>query len=130
MLRKILTTLLLTAITFPSLAEPSFTVNKVTKTASINNLDKVVEGCESGKGFFTIDGFQYSESGNTIDLIKFKSLSNEIFAIPTGFDKLSKVDKQDTQKILKKGQSAFVEYVVCGSGGFMSLMNLSIPAGK
>jgi hypothetical protein len=130
MLKKIAATLLLTFTAFSSFADPSFAINDVTNTANIENLDKVVEGCESGKGFFKIDGFQYSQSGNTIDLIKFKSLDNQIFAIPTGFDKLSKVDKQDTQKILKEGQPAFVEYVVCGSGGFMSLMNLSVPYQK
>ncbi|PHM30033.1 hypothetical protein [Xenorhabdus innexi] len=130
MLRKIAIALLFTFVTLPSFAEPSFTVDEITKTASVDNLDKVVEGCESGEGFFSIDGFQYSESGNTIDLIKFKSSDDKIFAIPTGFDKLSNADKQSVQKILKKGQLSFAKYAVCGSGGFMSLISLNVPLKK
>ena len=105
-------------------AAPKFNVDMVTQTVSIVDLDEVLQGCELHKGTFTIVGTQYSESGNTISLIKFKRNDGQVFAMPTGFDKLSNVDKDHAQKIIDEGTPYFIEFSVCGSGGFMQLINL------
>lgn len=109
---------------FSVLAIPKFNVDMVTQTVSVVDLDEVLQGCELHKGTFTVAGTQYSESGNTISLIKFKRNDGQIFAMPTGFDKLSNADKDNAQKIIEDGSPYFIEFSVCGSGGFMQLINL------
>jgi len=121
---RIVIPVFLLLFSLPALAEPKFEVDMVTQTVSVVGLEEVLQGCELHKGTFTVAGTQYSESGNTISLIKFKRNDGQILAIPTGFEQLSNVDKDRAQKVIEEGAQYFIEFSSCGSGGFMRLINL------
>lgn len=109
--------------------EPNVYKDQVAVTGGIKNLTQILEGCEAHSGLFKAKTFQYSDSGRTIKLIQFVRGDGEVFAIPTNFEKLTKAQYSDAQGMLHEGQKYWISFSVCGSGGYMSLMDISYTLG-
>lgn len=110
-------------------SKPEVYRDQLTLTGGIKGLSEVLEGCEAHSGLFTAKRFQYSDSGNTIKLIQFARGDGEIFAIPTNFERLGKAQYGDIQRLLGEGGKYWIDFSVCGSGGFTSLMGISYSLG-
>lgn len=110
-------------------SKPEVYRDKLTLTGGVKGLSDVLDGCEAHSGLFTAKRFQYSDSGNTIKLIQFSRGDGEVFAIPTNFDQLDKGQYADLQRLLEEGRRYWVDFSVCGSAGFTSLMGVSYSIG-
>ncbi|MEB1054312.1 hypothetical protein [Citrobacter portucalensis] len=124
--------LLIIAISVPSLsmASADLFVNEMTNTAGFKGLSENVgknDNCMISEGVMTITGFQYSQSGRYIDLIKFKSGGGNTLIIPTNFSRLSTILQSKTVDIFKEGDVTYVKFSSCGSGGYLSLIDILKP---
>ncbi|WP_439069979.1 hypothetical protein ACSJL3_001192 [Serratia nevei] len=111
-------------------AEPSFLDDKITKSAGYIDLDdtpKKHDGCELHQGIMIITGNQYSQSGKVVELLKFRRADGEEFVMPTNFGRLSNADMSYAGKMFQKGDPVFIRFSICGSGGFMSLIDILKP---
>ncbi|MCE9909342.1 hypothetical protein LZ653_18470, partial [Hafnia paralvei] len=53
----------------------------------------------------------------------------EIFAIPTNFENLSKAQYSDFSRLVREGVNYWIKFSVCGSGGYMSLIDINTSVG-
>lgn len=112
-------------IAFSSYAAPTVNLDEVTKTVTVSGLSDVVEGCEVHQGLLTLLGMQYSDSGNTVKLLRFRNSVGETLVMPTGFDALTKNENNGVNQMLEEGNKYFVKFSACGSGGFLSLIEIN-----
>ena len=109
-------------------AEPLFERDSITLSTGITGLSTDdpadLKGCQLHGGLLSIAGVQYTSSANTIDLIRFKRSDGLVFAMPSNFSELSKPETQQANMLVESGGTFFVRFSVCGSGGFMSLIDL------
>ena len=112
-----------------SATNPEIYRDELTLTGGAKNLDEVLEGCEQHSGYFKAQRVQYSDSGSTIKVIQFKRGDGEIFAIPTNFENLSKAQYSDFSRLVREGVNYWIKFSVCGSGGYMSLIDINTSVG-
>ncbi|MGK3134883.1 hypothetical protein ACCX84_03820 [Pantoea trifolii] len=112
-------------ISFSSYADPKVNLDEVTKTVTVSGLGEVLEGCEAHQGLLTLSGIQYSDSGNTAKLLRFRNSVGETLVMPTGFEALSKNENNGVNQMLQEGIKYFVKFSACGSGGYLSLIELN-----
>jgi len=110
---------------FSSCAAPKVNLDEVTKTVTVSGLSNVSEGCEVHQGLLTLLGMQYSDSGNTVKLLRFRNSVGETLVMPTGFDALTKNENNGVNQMLEEGNKYFVKFSACGSGGFLSLIEIN-----
>ena len=87
-------------------------------------LNKSGDGCGQRMTFAKISALQFSDSGNSINLIQLKEESGRVFGAPIKYQKLSNLERQTADTLFIQGNEYFVFYQVCGSGGFVSLINV------
>jgi len=117
--------LLSSLIAFSSYAEPKVNLDEITKTVTVSGLSDVAEGCDVHQGLLTLLGMQYSDSGNTIKLLRFRNSVGDTLVMPTGFDALTKNENNGVNQMLEEGNKYFVRFSACGSGGFLSLIEIN-----
>lgn len=123
--KRLVLSLLSLLITFPVMSKPLLFSDEVTMSQGVKGLSDVLEGCSVHSGIFMASSFQYSQSGNTIDLIQFKRKDGTTFAIPTNFESLDKQSYSTLSSLIKEKDIYWITFSVCGSGGFTSLIDLS-----
>jgi len=98
------------------------------KVAALINMEKIYnksgDGCGQRMTFAKISALQFSDSGNSINLIQLKEESGRVFGAPIKYQKLSNLERQTADTLFIQGNEYFVFYQVCGSGGFVSLINV------
>lgn len=112
-------------VTFSSFASPKVNIDEVTKTVTVSGLSESLDGCEVHQGLLTLIGMQYSDSGNTVKLLRFRSSTGDTLVMPTGFDALTKNENNGVNQMLEEGNKYFVKFSACGSGGFLSLIEIN-----
>lgn len=106
-------------------AEATINYDQLTGSQSVKGLsDSNIEGCDLHEGIVVAKGTQYSDSGATIKLIRFQGVGNKTFAIPTGFEGLSKNDNDIANSMINIGEPYFIRFTSCGSGGFLRLVDI------
>ena len=111
-------------------ASPQVFFDEITHTAGFTDLDNIpVKGdnCSINQGLMTVTGNQYSKSGRSIELIKFTRKDGEEFIIPTNFENLNNEENSKSKELAKIGGTVFIKFSTCGSGGYMSLIDILKP---
>lgn len=111
-------------------ASPQVFFDEITHTAGFTDLDSTpVKGdnCSINQGIMTVTGNQYSKSGRSIELIKLTRKDGEEFIIPTNFENLNNEENSKSKELAKIGGTVFIKFSTCGSGGYMSLIDILKP---
>ncbi|WP_186101396.1 hypothetical protein [Burkholderia gladioli] len=80
--------------------------------------------CSQFIGLIKVDGIQFSSSGGTLEAFRFTDKNNNVWAVPTNIGKLSNVNRQAANSLIREGRRYFVHVQACGSGGVSSLISL------
>ncbi len=109
-----------------ALSAPSVNEDSLTGLVSITGLDKdsPSQGCEIHSAAAEVQNVQFSDSGNSIKTIQFKFIDGKIFAMPSNFLQLNDAALSQSNQIVQQGKIYFIKFSVCGSGGFMSLIDI------
>ena len=98
---------------------------EITALINMNKIyNKPGEGCGQRMTFAKISALQFSDSGNSIKLIQLVEESGRVFAAPIEYQKLSNVKRKEADQFLIQGNKYFIFYQVCGSGGFVNIINM------
>ncbi|MEF3024953.1 hypothetical protein V4B64_08480 [Klebsiella pneumoniae] len=127
---KLLISLIFSSASVNAFASPTVFFDEVTHTAGFTVLDDIPKkgsNCSLNEGLLTVTGGQYSKSGRYIELIKVKRNDGVEFAIPTNFEKLNNEDISNSQDLISKGGVVYLRFSTCGSGGYMSLIDILKP---
>lgn len=103
--------------------------DEVTLTGGVKNLSVIEDGCDEHDGYFRAQRLQYSDDGSVIKVIQFRRGDGNVFAIPTNFSNLSKPQYEDLSRVIKEGVNYWIKFSTCGSGGYMSLIDISTSVG-
>ncbi|MBN3738090.1 hypothetical protein [Burkholderia sp. Tr-20355] len=101
------------------------------RVAGIEEMDSVYQfaGANCGQfiGFVKVEGIQFTPSGGTLETFRFTDKNGNQWSVPTNIGKLSNIDRQRANSLIRVGHRYFVHVQVCGSGGIASLINLYDP---
>jgi hypothetical protein len=92
--------------------------------AGLVYMDQLNTGCDDMVGSIKIEGLQFSESGVTLEQIRFNDNKGNVFSVPTNIGKLPKAKIGQANNFLRVGKTYFAHMQFCGSGGFGSLINI------
>ncbi|WP_158781579.1 hypothetical protein [Pantoea sp. BAV 3049] len=127
---KIFLYLSISLLPFSAIAQVDVFFDNVTHTAGFTGLDSIPQkgdNCSLNQGIMSVIGNQYSKSGRYIELIKVQRKDGEIFALPTNFEKLNNPELTASQELAKTGGIVFLRFSTCGSGGYLSLIDILKP---
>ncbi len=88
------------------------------------NMGGISDDCEQMIGKIKVEGVQFSESGATLESFRFIDKNGAQRSVPTGFNNLSKPDRERANSFIKVGKTYFAHIEFCGSGSYADLVNM------
>lgn len=111
-------------------------VNDRSRASAIVNMDQLddTSGCQDFIGAIKVGGVQFSASGATVDLLWFIDRRGARWSVPTNIGKagFSNRERDYANNLIKVDGTYWAHILVCGTGGFASLVSLydmSLPFG-
>lgn len=100
----------------------------VERLAALEEMDEVYDrpgdNCTQFIGPVTVEGIQFTPSGGTLETFRFTDKNGTQWSVPTNIGRLSNVDRQRANSLIRVGKRYLVHVQVCGSGGIASLVSM------
>lgn len=87
-------------------------------------MNKPGDGCEQFIGLVKVEGIQFSSSGAVLESFRFTDHYGNQWSVPTNIGELSNAARSQANNFIRVGKAYFVQVQICGSGGFVSLINM------
>ncbi|WP_157727001.1 hypothetical protein [Burkholderia pseudomallei] len=100
----------------------------VERLVALEEMDEVYDrpgdNCTQFIGPVTVEGIQFTPSGGTLETFRFTDKNGNQWSVPTNIGRLSNVDRQRANSLIRVGKRYLVHVQVCGSGGIASLVSM------
>jgi hypothetical protein len=99
----------------------------ITKTVGVFNLAAAQSGhlgCQQTMGQVRVEGFDFEDGGSRTIASFYGHYNGSRFNFPTNFTVLNKFDRESASQFIKAGKKYFVRFQMCGSGGFVDLIDI------
>lgn len=121
------------SLSFPILANEGFSEPAIIYknnvaigyTSARSPFTKSGSGCAQFAGRIKVEGLQFSDSGATLKSFWFVDGKDNNWSVPTEFESLpNNLLRSNASSFIKKDKPYFIRLEACGSGGFVTLIDI------